>query len=224
MHEPQFVPARSALPICSTDTSACRRESRAAASSGRPRSTSRRSGPLSSAPFGARPARIASAIGVRRAFVGEQRREPGARRQRLRRRDEHARLQPIADDVRAAIAAAGGVRELDARRRAGRAARRPTADHDAGSCFAGELVAPVARAARHGASTSSRQRERLARQREAVPLRLVAAHAHGRVLELGLARDRVDGRRGSARRRARCSRTRCPSASARRSDPAPRCR
>ena len=37
--------------------------------------------------------------------------------------------------------------------------------------------------------------ERLARQREAVPLRLVAAHAHGRALELRLSRDRVDGRR-----------------------------
>ena len=61
--------------------------------------------------------------------------------------------------------------------------------------LAGQLVAPIAGAARHGAVRRRRQRERLAREREAVPLRLVAAHAHGRALELRLPGDRVDSRR-----------------------------
>ena len=58
MHEPQFVPAWRALPICSTEISLSPRIARSNVE--RPTAKHEQTtGPLSSEPFGARPARIA---------------------------------------------------------------------------------------------------------------------------------------------------------------------
>ena len=91
-----------------------------------------------------------------------------------------------------------------------RSARGPStvsahSGHDARQNFARELVAPetVAAAAREIRAVACV--ERRAQQREAVPRRRVTTHAHGRVLELGLARDGI-GDRGDQRADARGAR------------------
>src|SRR5690606_12167531 len=133
---------------------------------------------------GARPSgKNAAARVVVDRLGAEQAAEPGARRQRLRRRDEHAGLQAIVDDARTAIAAADRVDVLDtllARAEHGARPLRPRRRH----VVASHLVAPEAVAARTDEIRAGFELDRRARHRETVPARREAREAHGRMLEL----------------------------------------
>ena len=195
MHEPQFVPARNALPICSTETSVCRRESRATASTVRRRSTSRRrdrsrARPSARAPRESR-ARSASASVVGSNNVASQVRDGND----FAVATNTQACERVAVDVARRDSARPRRRRTRCAPRAGRARRRPTRATTPAAPRPRARSASSPRRATRARYDARRQRERLARQREAVPLRLVAAHAHGRALELRLSRDRIDGGR-----------------------------